>query len=137
MKQKIALIMVMCVLIASLTTTGNTAQAKSTSTGWKKAYDSIIKNWKNAEKNKDYKGESDYLKFSFGKDYKYDRYLLLDIDGNNTPELILYSTTMTLATVFTYSNNKLVFLMTNDINKINTKTGEIIIHGHWHGAGGS
>ncbi len=43
---------------------------------------------------------------------------------------------MGLTAVFTYTDVP-VFLLYNDICGINFETDEVVIHGHWHGAGGS
>ena len=110
-----------------------TANAATTSSNWGKAYKKIINNYKLLDKYED----MSYLKSYFGKDYKFDKYFLCDINNNKIPELFLYSSTMGLTVVLTYSNNKVVSLYYYDICKINTKTSEIIVNGHWHGAGGS
>lgn len=110
-----------------------TANAATTSSNWEKAYKKIIHNYKLLDKY----GDMSYVKSYFGKDYKFDKYFLCDINNNKVPELFLYSSTMGLTVVLTYSNNKVVYLFYDDICKINRKASEIIVNGHWHGAGGS
>lgn len=109
------------------------AYAATSSSGWKSEYNKIINNWKLIEKCED----MSYYKHYFGADYKFDHYFLCDVDHNNTPELFLDSRTMHLTAVLTYSNKKIALLMCNAVDKINIKNSEIIIKGHWHGAGGS
>lgn len=101
--------------------------------GWREAYQTFIDDWKQIEKY----GDFSYLEMYFGKEhYNFDKYFLCDVDGNGTPELFLYSTYMGLTAVFTYTDVP-VFLLYNDICGINFETDEVVIHGHWHGAGGS
>lgn len=104
---------------------------------WKTAYNKILKNWRLVEQYED----MSYLKMYFnpqyfGSQYKFNRYFTYDVDKNGTPELFLHSTSMGLTEVMTY-NKKLISLGYYDIARINEKTKEIIVHGHWHGAGGS
>lgn len=102
---------------------------------WKTVYKKMIRNWKQSEKY--YKANSKYLKFYFGKDYKFDKYFLCDVDGNGVPELFLYSTKMRLSTVFTYSEGKLKCLGNDAYYKVNKVNHELVVKGHWHGAGGT
>lgn len=48
---------------------------------------------------------------------------------------LLYSMNITAA--FTYYDNQIYFLTYDVIWGINKEAGEIVIEGHWHGAGGS
>ncbi|MCD8013872.1 MAG: Ig-like domain-containing protein [Lachnospiraceae bacterium] len=121
------------------TVAGKTAKCVVTvkkKTGWKSAYNKVIKNWKSTIKkysNQDYS----YLSQYFGKKFKYNKYFLYDLDGNGVPELFLYSTSMKLTAVFTYKNDKLVSLGYQYFYAINTSKKALLVHGHWHGAGGS
>lgn len=100
---------------------------------WKEAYGLFLENWKLIE---DY-GDFSYLSMYFGEEhYSFDRYFLCDIDENGTPELLLYSMYMRLTAVFTYTDEP-VFLLYNNLYGINLETDEVVINGHWHGAGGS
>ena len=100
---------------------------------WRDAYQMFLDDWKRIEKY----GDFDYLEFYFGEDgYNFDKYFLCDVDENGIPELFLYSTYMRLTAVFTYEDES-VFLMYDNIYGINTETDEVVIQGHWHGAGGS
>ena len=82
-------------------------------------------------------GGFEYLKFYFGEENcKFDSYWLCDVDGNEVPELFLVSDEMGLTAVFTY-NEEPVFLLVDNIYGINPETGEVVIQGHWHGAGGT
>lgn len=103
--------------------------------GWKNAYNKILNNWKLIEKYAP--GTASYLEFYFRSDYKFNRYFLCDIDKNGVPELFLHSTTMKQTAIFTYENEKVVFLDCNEYYKINTTEHKLVVHGHWHGAGGS
>ena len=107
-------------------------QVNAATPKWKTAYSNILKNWRQVERYQD----MSYLKMYFGTDYKFNCYFTYDVDKNGTPELFLHSTTMGLTEVMTY-NKKIISLGYYDIEKINKKTKEIIVHGHWHGAGGS
>ena len=102
-KRKLSVKRCLCVFIAALmiltvpvshTETVNAASGS----GWKKSYESILNNWRRAEKYCD----TSYLKMYFGRDYKFNQYFLYDLNRNGTPELFLHSTTMGLTIVFTY-----------------------------------
>lgn len=99
---------------------------------WKTAYTNILNNRMLIEKYQDVS----YLKRYFGEDYKFNKYYYYDLDKNGIPELFLYSSTMGLTQIFTY-NKKPISLGYYDIAKINKSKKEIIVKGHWHGAGGS
>ena len=136
-KRKLSVKRCLCVFIAALmiltvpvshTETVNAASGS----GWKKSYESILNNWRRAEKYCD----TSYLKMYFGRDYKFNQYFLYDLNRNGTPELFLHSTTMGLTIVSTY-NGRLRSLGYYDIYGFNTDKKELIVRGHWHGAGGS
>ncbi len=99
---------------------------------WQEAYQVFLDDWKQIEKY----GDFSYLEMYFGDNYSFDKYFLCDIDKNGTPELFLYSTYMRLTAVFTYTDEP-VFLLYDNIYGINPETNEVVINGHWHGAGGS
>lgn len=99
---------------------------------YKTAYSRIIKNIRLLESYQDVS----YLKMYFGSQYGWDRYFYYDLDKNGTPELFIYSKSMGLTQIFTYKK-KVISLGCYDIDRINTAKKEIIVHGHWHGAGGS
>lgn len=100
--------------------------------GWKHEYASILTNWRTIENYYD----TSYIANYFGSDYQFDEYFLYDLNKDSVPELFLYSTTMGLTEVFTYSDS-LVWCGENDFIGIQTVTNELIVQGHWHGAGGS
>lgn len=129
MKKIISVLLIMSLFIC------NSQNANAASGGWKKAYRNIISNWKVVD-NYSVLG-TDYLKDYFGKDYKFNRYFVYDVNKDNVPELFLYSTTMGLSAVFTYYNNKAAALGCDDFYKINTSQKVITVMGHWHGSGGS
>lgn len=99
---------------------------------WSDCYRLILQDWTVIERLADL----NYLPFYFGDGYGFDSYFLYDVDRNGTPELFLCSSTMCLTAVLTYTDQP-VFLLYEDIYAINPETSEIIIRGHWHGAGGS
>ena len=99
---------------------------------WQEAYRLFLDDWKLVEEY----GDFGYLEMYFEEDYYFDKYFLCDIDENGTPELFLYSTNMRLTAVFTYTDEP-VYLLYNNLYGINPETDEAVIHGHWHGAGGS
>lgn len=106
------------------------------SKGFRNAYQVFLDDWKRIEEY----GDFSYLALYFGEDrYYFDRYFLCDVDENGIPELFLNSSYMLLTAVFTYSDDadKPVFLMYENIYGINRETDEAVIHGHWHGSGGS
>lgn len=96
-------------------------------------YAAILNDWTLAESY----GDLSYLQMYFGEDYGFDSYWLCDVDQNGVPELFLHSSTMGITAVFTCTKEQPVFLTYDDFYGINTETGELVIHGHWHGAGGS
>lgn len=103
---------------------------------WYGAYQSILNDWTVIGQYGS--GEIGYIKQYFGKDYQFDSYWLSDIDGDGTPELFLHAEHMNdLTAVFTYSGNELIYLMVDAIYGINKEKAEVVINGHWHGAGGS
>lgn len=99
---------------------------------WKQEYASILANWKTIENYYDTSYIADY----FGSDYQFDEYFLYDINDDSVPELFLCSTAMGLTEVFTYSDG-LVWCGEDLFAGINTATNELVVNGHWHGAGGS
>lgn len=103
------------------------------SKSWYEAYKMILKDWTTIDRY----GDFSYLKMYFDIDYQFDDYYLCDIDSNGTPELMLHSDYMNITAIFTYHDNQIQYLMYDAIYGINKDTGEIIIEGHWHGAGGS
>ncbi len=101
---------------------------------WYDQYAAVLKDWTLIE---DY-GDFSYLPMYFGEDYAFDSYWLCDVDQNGVPELFLHSSTMRdITAVFTCTEEQLVFLTYDDFYGINLETGEFVIHGHWHGAGGT
>lgn len=102
---------------------------------WYEAYRSIIIDWTKLE---DYY-DLGYLKFYFCEDYQFDSYFLCDVDQNGTPELFLYSATgdmEDMVVIVSYTDQPVVIIY-EMIYGINFKTKEVIVHGHWHGAGGT
>lgn len=97
-----------------------------------RAYKSVLADWTLIEKY----GDFSYYTFYFGDNYGYDSYFLFDVDKNGIPELFLCSESMCITTVLTYEQ-KLCWLVSDDIYGINEETGELIVLGHWHGSGGS
>lgn len=100
---------------------------------WYEAYKMILKDWTTIDQY----GDFSYLKMYFDIDYQFDDYYLCDIDSNGMPELMLHSDYMNITAIFTYQDNQIQYLMYDVIYGINKDTGEVIIEGHWHGAGGS
>lgn len=107
-------------------------ETKELDMNWREGYKAILNDWTLIEEY----GDFVYLKTYFGEDYGFDAYWLCDIDGNGTPELFLYSKKTEMTVVFTYTE-KPVFLLYEYLYGINPETAELVIHGHWHGAGGS
>lgn len=100
---------------------------------WYSAYQTIIDDWKTIEQY----GDFEYLKMYFDKEYQFDNYWLCDVNSDGTPELFLHSDYMNITSIFTYYEDEIHFLMYDVIYGINKETGDIVIEGHWHGAGGS
>ncbi len=98
---------------------------------WKSNYKKVIKNYHRIDKYNVY--EKEY----FGSSYGFQKYFISDIDSNGTPELLLYSSSMGLTSVFTCSKGKLKFLWTDDFYKIKKSKKSLVVKGHWHGAGGT
>lgn len=125
--------LVMTVLLTCTTPICQPSEVNAASGGsWRNAYESILNNWKRAEKY----CNTSYLKTYFGRNYKFNQYFLYDLNRNGIPELFLHSSTMDLTLVFTY-NGKLISLGYYDIYGFNTGKHELLVRGHWHGAGGS
>lgn len=108
------------------------AEVQAATPKWKSAYSKILRKPSLVEKYDDLS----YLKMYFGKGCRFNRYFTYGVDRNGIPELFLYSTEMGLTEVLTY-DKKIISLGYYDIAKINKEKKEIIVAGHWHGAGGS
>ncbi len=97
---------------------------------WQAGYHRILADWSVLEVC----GNLSYLPQYFGDAYGFDSYFLCDVDSDGTPELFLDSSTMGLTAVCCYDAGPVgVFYDRFDVNK---QTGELIVAGHWHGAGG-
>ena len=77
-----------------------------------------------------------YLKRYFQEAFGFQKYYLHDLDVNGIPELFVYSDSMGLTAIYTI-DQELKYLGYEDIYGINPRTKEIVVRGHWHGAGGS
>ena len=98
---------------------------------WRDAYAEVLSDWSFI------RPEQEYMQSYFGEDtYNYDEYMTYDLNGDGTPELFLHSTEMDLTSVFTYKD-EVKYLGYYDIDGFNEDTKELIVYGHWHGAGGS
>ena len=101
---------------------------------WRKQYEAILKDWTLIEKY----GDMSYLSMFFDEDYMFDFYWLCDVDQNQVPELFLYSSTMEcIMAAYTCTEEKLVYLTYDNFYGVNLETGELVIHGHWLGSGGT
>ena len=96
------------------------------------AYKAAILDKNIIESNNDF----DYLRMYFKDEYGFDKYFLHDLNSDGVPEMFVYSANMGLTAVYTIDGG-LKFLEYQDISGINLRTGEVVINGHWHGAGGS
>ena len=119
-------------------------EEKESGQEWKEAYREVLSDWSFIEP------EQEYLQMYFGDEgYNYNEYFLYDLNQDGTPELFLHSNDMDVAdeapqsnmmgltSVFTWDGKEVRYLGYDDIEGINEQTGEIIVFGHWHGAGGS
>lgn len=114
--------LVMTVLLICTTPICQTTEVNAASgASWRNAYESILNNWKRAEKY----CNTSYLKTYFGRNYKFNQYFLYDLNRNGIPELFLHSSTMDLTLVFTY-NGKLISLGYYDIYGFNTGKHELL-----------
>lgn len=120
------------ILIAAVPVVPTEKVQAASGSSWKKAYADILSNWKRVDKYYD----TSYLRMYFGRYYKFDQYFLYDLNRDQAPELFLHSTSMGLTMVFTY-RNRLTALGYFDIYGLNPAKQEILVQGHWHGAGGS
>lgn len=129
-----AVAFILCaVFMAGLLSPLNARQAQAASKqNWRSAYQGILTDWRQVERYQD----TSYLKQYFGEGYRFDRYYLYDLDKNGTPELFLNSRGMGLTVVLTYKNG-LKSLGYEALDRIHKGKKELIVHGHWHGAGGS
>lgn len=111
----------------------STETQDNTTEQWCSAYQEILADWKVIDKY----GDFEYLKMYFGTEYQFDKYWLCDVNGDEVPELFLHSDYMNITAVFTYCEEEIRFLMYDVIYGVNKETGDVVIEGHWHGAGGS
>ena len=99
MKKKIISMIIAAVIVASMSAVSATSTSAETEIGWKTAYTDFLK--KEAKKkitNEDVANQLDYM----GLEKSFSIY---DLDGNGTPELIVFDTG---TTIYTYSGGKLV-----------------------------
>ena len=100
---------------------------------WYEAYKTILSDWTSIDNY----GDFSYLKSFFDEDYSFDNYFLCDVNSNGVPEFFLHSDYMGITAVFSFYDGQIHYLMQEMIDGINKETEEVIIYGHWHGAGGS
>lgn len=100
---------------------------------WRSAYREILDDWKIIEQY----GDMKYLKEYFDSEYQFDKYWLCDVNSDEVPELFLHSDNINITVVFTYFEEEICFLMYDIIYGVNKETEDVVIEGHWHGAGGS
>ena len=119
------------------------SEGESLDEPWYEAYRSVIMDWTIIEDFEEEHGWVEYLKneSAYYLDFCYEFYLfwLCDIDRNGTPELFLWDPNAVIGDVvviLTYTDRPVV-IFGEPIDGVNVETGEIIIHGHWKGAGGT
>ena len=99
---------------------------------WQAAYQSLLSDTTQVDS---------YIDLTYVREYfretgiSFDKYFLYDVDKDSIPELFLPFATNMMA-VFTYDDS-LKGLGYDSFYSINTETRELIVQGHWHGAGGS
>ena len=132
MKKRIVCILLASIVLITCSATIVLAINQETADQWKNAYQTLLQDTSLVD---DYLDLS-YVKYYFqGEGFEFVKYNLYDVDSDGIPELFLHSSTGIIA-VFTYDDS-LKGLGYNTFDGINKDTGEIIVHGHWHGAGGS
>ena len=105
---------------------------------WKKAQTEVISDWtivrRMCKKKGKYIGQGDdydYMEEYF-TDFSYSYYGVKDLDGDKTPELLLYSSDAHMTAVLTYTS-KLEYVSTFYAASLN-KDNNIVEEGHYHGA---
>ena len=125
------------------------SEGESLDEPWYEAYKSIIMDWTIIEDFEDrgYVGDlkDAYAYHSSDFCYEFYSYWLCDMDRNGTPELFLWYPSGRrlgdIMVILTYTDHPIVFggtpVFMEQIYGINAETGEVIIAGHWTGAGGT
>ena len=104
---------------------------------WREAYTALLTDEK---ARADAIGSAaDYRKSYFASDPEalaVTAYAATDINGDGTPELLLYAEGTGLTDLFTFDGT-IRYLGYDAFFGFLPESGEAVIHGHWHGAGGS
>ncbi len=109
-------------------------KAHLTGATWQDQYQAILADPALADRYLDLDYEHSY----FGSDYGWDQYYLYDMTGDDIPELFLKSDSMGLTVVYTWDEYAgLCGLWCDMPAGILTSKAELLVNGHWHGAGGS
>ena len=123
------------------------SEGESLDEPWYEAYKSIIMDWTIIRDVEDW-GWGYYVYYLKDECFYYAdfcfefcSYWLCDIDQNGTPELFLYYPDEYIGDVegvviLTYTDHPIV-IFGEPIYGVNVETGEIIVHGHWIGSGGT
>lgn len=137
MKKSLLCIFLGCCLIATQIPFTGALASQRTSAPWQTAYQELLSDTSLVDSYIDISYERGYFSgWSYADSgFTFDKYFLYDVDQDGVPELFLQSS-VDLIAVFTFDNS-LTGLGFNSFDSINTETGEIIVHGHWHGSGGS
>lgn len=119
-----------CVTVFSIFINIDPVSAKS---NYKKEYYKVVQSSTAPNKYADFSYEERY----FGETVSFSEYFTYDLDKNGIPELFVKSDNTGLWAVFTYADDEVVCLTFDNLWRINKKTNEIVVWGHWHGAGGT
>ena len=140
MKRLLSCLLVLCMALGLCAFTAPAATAEPTEptpAPWAEAYRRLITDASAREKA--IGTAADYRSFYFSYDpglLEPSAYALADLNDDEVPALLLCAEGTGLTDIFAW-DGKLRYLGYEDIFGFVSELGAVVVHGHWHGAGGS
>ena len=134
MKRCVTLLLCACVLLSLGVLAAPEAKAEGS---WREAYASVLTDEK--ARAAAIGSAADYRRSYFASDpglLEPSAYAVADLNGDGMPELLLYAEGTGLTDLFSYDKG-LRYLGYDAYFGFLPESGEAVVHGHWHGAGGS
>ena len=138
MKRRLSLLLCLSLLLGLCLFAAPAALAAAPQyASWREAYTAVLTD--EQARTAAIGSAADYRKSYFASDpeaLSVTAYAVTDINGDGTPELLLYAEGTGLTDVFTFDGT-LRYLGYDAFFGFLPESGEAVVHGHWHGAGGS
>ena len=138
MKRRLSLLLCTSLLFGLCLFAAPAAAAAAPQYGsWREAYADVLTNGQ--ARSAAIGSAADYRKSYFSYDpaaLDVTAYATADLNADDTPELLLYAEGAGLTDVFTF-DRELRYLGYDAFFGFVPETGAAVVHGHWHGAGGS